>query len=96
LGLINNDDYKSWRYNRQFFIQAMMTSNFNRQTIEWTTELWEEMETYWNNSGDKLDLKEWIHRFTSDMIFRISTGIKNDSFTSYYNAFILKNSNYLN
>jgi hypothetical protein len=88
LGIFANNIYKSWKYQRQFFIQAMMASNFNRQTIEWITELWEEMEIYWNNLGEKSDLTQWINRFANDILFRIATGIKNDSIASYYNTLI--------
>ena len=31
-GIVNNIDPKSWKYNRQFFIQAMMISSFNHQS----------------------------------------------------------------
>ncbi|PKY18970.1 hypothetical protein RhiirB3_523172 [Rhizophagus irregularis] len=33
-GIINNIDPKSWKYNRQFFAQAMMTPSFNYQAVE--------------------------------------------------------------
>src|SRR4051812_18852517 len=67
-----NSNLKTWKYNRQFFNRAMMTSSFNDQAIEWANELWEEMEFYWNNLGEnnELDLTRWIHRFTVDMAFR--------------------------
>jgi hypothetical protein len=85
-GIINNIDLKSWKYNRQFFTQAMMTPSFNYQAIEWSNELWIEMESYWNKLGEnyELDLIKWMHRFTNDMIFRISTGERNDSVNFYY------------
>ncbi|GBC03960.1 hypothetical protein RclHR1_05420004 [Rhizophagus clarus] len=93
LGIISNDVYENWKYNRQLFIQSMTTSNFNNQAIEWTTELWEQMESYWNNLGNdyELDLTKWMKRFTNDMIFKITTGIKNDSVLSYYNTLIINN-----
>ena len=50
-GIGLNNDYKSWKHNRQLFIQAMLTPNFNHQTIEWTNDLWKEMESYWNDKG---------------------------------------------
>jgi hypothetical protein len=93
LGIISNDVYECWKYNRQLFIQAMNTSNFNYQAIECTIELWEQMESYWNNLGEdyELDLTKWMRRFTNDMIFKITTGVKNDSVLSYYNTLIIKN-----
>ncbi|CAB5367080.1 unnamed protein product [Rhizophagus irregularis] len=72
----------------------MSTSNFNNQAIEWTIELWEQMESYWNNLGEdyELNLTKWMRRFTNDIILRIATGIKNDSVLSYYNT-LIKNDN---
>ncbi|CAB4427961.1 unnamed protein product [Rhizophagus irregularis] len=89
-GLVNNTDPKNWKYNRQFFTQAMMTPSFNHQAVEWTNELWLEMESYWNNLGEnrELDLLQWMHRFTNEMIFRISTGVKNNCVYSYYHTLI--------
>ena len=86
----SNNSYKSWKYNRQFFTQAMMTPSFNHQAVQWTNELWNEMESYWNNLGEnhELDLIKWMHRFSNDMIFIISTGIKNNSVASYYHTLI--------
>ncbi|CAB4412665.1 unnamed protein product [Rhizophagus irregularis] len=72
----------------------MSTSNFNNQAIEWTIELWEQMESYWNNLGEdyELNLTKWMRRFTNDIILRIATGTKNDSVLSYYNT-LIKNDN---
>ncbi|CAB4413102.1 unnamed protein product [Rhizophagus irregularis] len=94
LGIISNEVYESWKYNRQLFTQSMSTSNFNNQAIEWTIELWEQMESYWNNLGEdyELNLTKWMRRFTNDIILRIATGTKNDSVLSYYNT-LIKNDN---
>ncbi|PKY54928.1 hypothetical protein RhiirA4_474027 [Rhizophagus irregularis] len=44
-------------------------------TFEWINELWNEVETYWNSLEEdyKLDLIEWMNRFTNEIILRIST-----------------------
>jgi hypothetical protein len=96
-GLVNNNDYKSWKYNRQFFTQSILTPSFNHQAIEWTNELWEEMESYWNNLGEnrELDLIKWMRRFTNEIIFRISTGVKNNVVASYYCTLIPENNDSL-
>ncbi|PKB92693.1 hypothetical protein RhiirA5_443748, partial [Rhizophagus irregularis] len=62
VGVGFNNVHKSWNYNRQFFSQALMTPSFNYQAIEWTNELWNEMESYWNNLGEdyELDLIKWM------------------------------------
>ncbi|GBC04540.1 hypothetical protein RclHR1_05720013 [Rhizophagus clarus] len=90
-GIVNNVDPKSWKYNRQFFIQAMMIPSFNNQSINWTNELWLEMESYWNGENHELDLLKWMHRFTNEMIFRISTGVKSNGVYAYYHTLIPKN-----
>src|SRR5436853_3840735 len=73
-GIVNNIDLKSWKYNRQFFAQAMMIPSFHYQAVEWVNELWIEMESYWNKLGEnrELDLIKWMHRLSNDMIYRIS------------------------
>src|SRR6266540_5016660 len=49
-------------------------------------EIFEEMENYWIQIGEgkELDLSKWMNRFTNDMIFRIATGSKVSSISSYY------------
>uniref|UniRef100_A0A1D1XKT0 Cytochrome P450 83B1 n=1 Tax=Anthurium amnicola TaxID=1678845 RepID=A0A1D1XKT0_9ARAE len=93
-GIVMNNHVKSWKYNRQFFDQSMLTPNFNYQAVEWVNELCKEMETCWNNLGEnyELDLCKWMHRFTNEIIFKISTGVKNNSVTYYYN-FVLESKN---
>ncbi|RGB26450.1 cytochrome P450 [Rhizophagus diaphanus] len=95
VGVAFNNDLKSWKYNRQFFSQAIMTPSFNYQAIEWTNDLWNEMDSYWNKLGEdyELDLIKWMRRFTNEMIFKISTGTKNDAIASYYNMLINNNNN---
>jgi hypothetical protein len=85
-GIIDNADVKSWNYNRRLFNQAIMNQSFNNQAVEWTNEFWSEMESYWNKLGEnyELDLMRWMHRFANDMIYKISTGEKNNSIASYY------------
>src|SRR5437763_14880880 len=48
------------------------------------------METYWNNLGEnnELNLIKWMRRFTNEIIFKISTGVKNDAVFSYYSTFM--------
>src|SRR4051794_28489355 len=55
-GIIFNSDLKSWRYNRQFFTQAILSPKFTHEAMEWTNKLFNELENYWN----KLYLKEEI------------------------------------
>ncbi|GBC12270.2 cytochrome P450 [Rhizophagus irregularis DAOM 181602=DAOM 197198] len=98
VGVALNNDLKSWKYNRQFFSQVIMTPSFNYQAIEWTNDLWNEMDSYLNKLGEdyELDLIKWMRRFTNEMIFKIATGTKNDAIASYYNMLINYNNNSLN
>ncbi|CAB5359944.1 unnamed protein product [Rhizophagus irregularis] len=54
------------------------------------------MESYWVDLGEnyELDLSRWMHRFTNEIIFKVTTGIKNNSVASYYNS-ILESDNTL-
>ncbi|CAG8581033.1 7792_t:CDS:2, partial [Racocetra persica] len=99
-GIIANHDLKSWRFNRQFFNQAILTPSFNNESIKWSNQLLQELEGYWkslgelNLSGDnnndwslELDLTKWSSRFTSDMITVLITGERSYTMASYYNIF---------
>src|SRR5436190_12580877 len=55
------------------------------------------MEIYWNkllvnNSEFEFDLVKFTRRFVNEMIFKISTGVKNDAIFSYYSTFAPENS----
>ncbi|CAG8654900.1 1561_t:CDS:2, partial [Ambispora gerdemannii] len=97
-GISRNTDYESWKYNRHFVSQAMMTPEFSYKVIERTIGLYEEMESYWNNLEEnrELDLKKWIYRFTNEIVFEILTGVKNNSVACYYSTLIHNDSLSLN
>ncbi|KAF0430582.1 cytochrome P450 [Gigaspora margarita] len=95
-GLATSDDFKSWKFNRQFVTRAILSPSFNNEAIKWTKLLFEELEGYWKslgsaNSDDKkwtleTDFSKWIHRFTNDMIVISTTGERSYSIRSYYNT----------
>ncbi|CAG8782776.1 13382_t:CDS:2, partial [Dentiscutata erythropus] len=86
VGIGHNNDPKSWKFNRQFITQAMLSPSFEHQAIEWTNELWKEMESYWMKIGEnkEIDLGKWMHRFTNEIIFKIATGVQNNAVAAYY------------
>ncbi|RIB08055.1 cytochrome P450 [Gigaspora rosea] len=97
-GLKANHNIKSWRFNRQFFDQAILSPSFNYEAVEWINNLVQELEGYWkslanlNLSQDdknewslEIDIAKWIHRFTCDMVSIVITGERCYSMTSYYN-----------
>ncbi|CAG8636749.1 12752_t:CDS:2 [Funneliformis caledonium] len=90
VGIGSINDYETWKYNRQFFDQSMLTPNFNDQAVEWVNELCKEMESCWNNLGEnhELNLSKWMHRFTNEIIFKVTTGVKNNNVNSYYNFIV--------
>jgi hypothetical protein len=95
-GILINNNFKSWKYNRQFFTQAILSPKFTYEAIDWTNKIFEELEGYWN----KLFLKEeiikenknilnfaaWFNQYTNDMIIKLSTGERSYSMAAYYNT----------
>ncbi|KAF0518636.1 cytochrome P450 [Gigaspora margarita] len=98
-GVSGNEDYKSWKYNKQFFNQALLVPKFMDNAIKSTNELFEELRGYWqslgkqnitNNNKDnwilETDFSAWFHAFTNDIISIIATGERTYSIASYYNT----------
>jgi cytochrome P450 len=94
-GILLNQDYKTWRYNRHFFTQAILSPKFANEATHWINKLFNELEGYW----DKLYLKEgiikenrkemdvsiWFNQFTNDMIIALLTGERSYTMAGYFN-----------
>ncbi|CAJ0828695.1 2443_t:CDS:2 [Entrophospora sp. SA101] len=99
-GLIMNYNVKSWRYNRQFFTQAILSPGFDNKSLDWANKLLKEMEQYWqllkNENGDKvaINLDAWVHRFTHDIITVVTTGERAYSMAYYLNTLSDKHLDY--
>ncbi|CAG8743253.1 17194_t:CDS:1, partial [Racocetra fulgida] len=54
--------------------------------IEWTNELRKEIDSYWNkiDENKEFDLADWMHRITNEIIFKTTTGVKNNAVAAYY------------
>ncbi|CAG8840190.1 24567_t:CDS:2, partial [Racocetra persica] len=54
--------------------------------IEWINELWEEIDSYWSkiDENKEFDLVEWMHRITNEIMFKTTTGVKNNAVAAYY------------
>ncbi|CAG8517183.1 17072_t:CDS:2 [Gigaspora margarita] len=91
-GILVNDNLDSWKFNRHFFSQAMLTPSFNIKAIDTTNEMWKEMEKYWNAFGNdyQIELSEWMQRFTIDTIIEITTGKRAYTLPVYFNKFTTK------
>jgi len=96
-GILTNADYKSWRYNRQFLSQAILTPKFTKEAIDWTNKFFEELESYWNKlylkeeiikeNKNKLNFIAWFNQFTNDMIIKLLTGKNSYSMAGYFDTF---------
>jgi len=95
-GIILNHNLKSWRYNRQFFTQAILSPKFSQEAIDMTNKLFVELESYWNKlyikeeavkeNKNVLDFASWLHRFTNDMIIALTTGERSYTMAGYFNV----------
>ncbi|RIB00300.1 cytochrome P450 [Gigaspora rosea] len=95
-GIISNHDIKSWKFNRQFFDNAVLKPSFNSEAVEWSNKLTQELENYWEYLGKlnlssnewslETDITNWAHRFACDMISIVITGERSYSMASYYNV----------
>ncbi|KAF0527780.1 cytochrome P450 [Gigaspora margarita] len=98
-GIVFNDDYKSWNYNRQFITQSLLLPKFIETSTKATIQLFEELSEYWqsigkqnssnNNNNDwtlEVNFAAWFHGFTNDIISILITGERTYSLASYYNT----------
>jgi cytochrome P450 len=94
-GLFFNQDLKSWKHNRHFFTQAILSPKFSNEAIQWINKLFNELENYWDklylkegipkeNKG-KLDISTWFNLFTNDMAIVILTGERSYTMAGYFN-----------
>jgi hypothetical protein len=92
-GIVINNNYKSWTFNRYFFNQAILSPKFTNEVIDWTNKLFNELEGYWNKlflkeeiireNKNKLDFTKWLSHYTNDIIIKLLTGEKSYSMAAY-------------
>ncbi|CAB4395411.1 unnamed protein product [Rhizophagus irregularis] len=89
-GILLNQDLKSWKYNRQFFTQAILSPKFTNEAIDWTNRIFNELEGYWNKlfqeNKNKLDFTAWFNQYTNDMIIKLLTGERSYSMAAYFDT----------
>ncbi|CAG8524512.1 5188_t:CDS:2 [Acaulospora morrowiae] len=86
-GLILNHDVSNWKFNRQFFTQAISAPNFLKETVNYTQAAFNEMEECWKIGLDDntiTDFSEWSHSLATDIIFQMITGKKTWATASYF------------
>ncbi|KAF0425641.1 cytochrome P450 [Gigaspora margarita] len=98
-GLASNEVYKSWKYIRQFFTQALLVLKFMNNAVKFTNKLFDKLSEYWqflgkqnisNNNNNNWTLETnfsaWFHAFTNNIISILATGKHTYSIASYYNT----------
>ncbi|GBC01064.1 hypothetical protein RclHR1_04050007 [Rhizophagus clarus] len=95
-GLLLNGNYKTWKYNRQFFTQAVLSPKFTNEAIYWTNQLFGELEGYWNKlflkeeiikeNKNEIDFIAWLNQYTNDVIIKLLTGERSYSMAAYFNT----------
>jgi hypothetical protein len=83
-GVTLNNDFKTWTVNHQFFSQAILSPKFTNEAIDWTNQLFNELESYWNKlflkeeiikeNENKLNFSKWFDHYTNDMVIGSLTG----------------------
>src|SRR6266498_2577961 len=86
-GILFNNDIPSWRFNRQFLTQAILTPSFSKEVLYRTPILFKELNGYWKEIGDEepIDFAIWIHKFTTEIIFQLIVGLKINALVKYFN-----------
>ncbi|EXX57807.1 C-22 sterol desaturase [Rhizophagus irregularis DAOM 197198w] len=95
-GITYNNNFKSWTFNRHFFNQAILSPKFTNEVIDWTNELFNELEGYWDKlfsreeiikeKKNKLDFFIWFNHYKNDMIIKLLTGERTYSMANYFNT----------
>ncbi|CAG8537318.1 16839_t:CDS:2, partial [Acaulospora morrowiae] len=86
-GLSFNSNFKTWQYYRRFFGKTMSKASFLVQALDFTQEVLNGMENYWEELGEDITLEfsRWAKRYFVDTLFLIATGKPARSLASYYN-----------
>ncbi|GES83738.1 cytochrome P450 [Rhizophagus clarus] len=94
-GVFLNQDYNSWKYNRHFFTQAVLSPKFSNEAIHLINKLFNELEGYWDKlylkegiikgNEKKMDISTWFNQFTNDMIIALLTGERSYTMAGYFN-----------
>ncbi|GBB98174.1 hypothetical protein RclHR1_31560001 [Rhizophagus clarus] len=90
-GLIFNQDFKLWRYNRQFFTRAILSPKFSHEATHWINKFFKDLESYMDKlyiNGDNkkvVDFSTWTNQFTNDTVISLLTGECSYTMAGYFN-----------
>ena len=92
-----NNHIPSWRYNRQFLTNAILTPSFSKEVLYWTPILFHELNEYWKEIGENssIDFAIWILRFTTEIIFQMTVGIKVNFTATLFNSLMPSNQKHI-
>ncbi|CAG8695215.1 12012_t:CDS:2, partial [Acaulospora morrowiae] len=85
-GLLFNHDIDNWRFNRQFFIQAIQTADFLREAVDCTQATFNEMNELTLENDVIIDFSKLSRTITTDVIFQMITGKKMWVTASYFST----------
>ncbi|CAG8579106.1 6694_t:CDS:2, partial [Scutellospora calospora] len=89
-GLVFNQNFNHWNYNKKILDKNISSPNFIRQSILWTQEVFKDLDQYWNALGEDrvIEFPEWMSRFFIDATFLVFSNKRGYSLTSYYNRLL--------
>ncbi|RIA94412.1 cytochrome P450 [Glomus cerebriforme] len=82
-GLIFNDNPQTWKRNRKFVVQSIMTPRFLRNFTHITQSLFNENEQFWDKNEYHIDFSVWIKFFTTDITLTTVTRKPSYCLTAY-------------
>ncbi|CAG8682606.1 10343_t:CDS:2, partial [Ambispora leptoticha] len=98
-GLYLNEDTESWTRNRKFFANGISSVNAAKDCVTYARKAFKEMEKSWieieshSEGPANVDLIEWIFRWTTDIIFQVTTSENVNSIQTYKKTILGKINN---
>ncbi|CAG8487306.1 16174_t:CDS:2, partial [Cetraspora pellucida] len=98
MGMGLNNHMNSWRFNRSMLGRSLMVPSLFRQMVHIMEKTFIELEGYWiilskGNKVMKIDIADWIYKFTNDIIVPTVTKKPAANMLTYYNYLTKNNSN---
>ncbi|KAF0459126.1 cytochrome P450 [Gigaspora margarita] len=97
MGMGLNNHMSSWRFNRAMLAKSVIVPSLFRQLVHVMEKTFEELEGYWiklskgNNKVIKIDLADWVYKYTNDIIVPTVTKKPAGLMLTHYNNIINNN-----
>ncbi|CAJ0827428.1 444_t:CDS:2 [Entrophospora sp. SA101] len=87
-GVLFNNDYPTWRYNRKLTSQVLLSPRILKEFVTTNQQNFDKSMKYWQiNYGTKkefvVNIVEWARAYTTDLSFKLSTSMPTYSSASY-------------